>query len=389
MDLSRLPVIDNHMHIMTVNNTRRDMNFTISDYPIDEKHVHSMIAYKMFISRISKFFGMEGASAEEVIKERNRRYDEDPKGYIDAFMKDANIKALICDLDSPITAYWKGNYRTDKDAETFIELMEPEIKIGRIIRIEIVANLLLKEKLSFEDFLAKWRANMLAQAEKFDIIAVKSVIAYFTGLAVTCPDDAQAKKAYDSFMSDRNDRASEKTWRDYMLHKGLEFCLEFGYPLQIHTGYGDVPYADLRVVNPILLTDLFNEELSRKVTTVLLHGGYPYCREIGILASQFPQVYLDFSEFTPHAGYALETALPMIFETAPYTKVLYGTDGGGGPENVWLGVMYTKDVLGRFLDRLLEKDYITEADAIDLANAVLWRNATEVYPKLYKDGIPF
>jgi predicted TIM-barrel fold metal-dependent hydrolase len=84
----------------------------------------------------------------------------------------------------------------------------------------------------------------------------------------------------------------------------------------------------------------------------------------------------------PFAGYAVETALPQILETAPYTKVLYGTDGGYVPEIVWLGTVLTKEFLGRFLDGLIEKQYLSAPDALDLAHALLWRNATEVYPKL-------
>ena len=131
-----------------------------------------------------------------------------------------------------------------------------------------------------------------------------------------------------------------------------------------------------------ILIDFLNEELCRKVPIVLLHGGYPYCREIGILASQYPQVYLDFSEFIPNAGYAVESCFPMIMETAPYTKVLFGSDAGGVPETLWLAVAYAKKAVGNFLDQMIERKNLTEADALDFANAVFWRNATEVYTRL-------
>lgn len=382
MDLSFLPVIDNHMHIIPPRNLYRELNFAITAYPVDRKSMYSMISHKMFLSRLATYFGMKGASEEEVMAERNRRYDSDPTGYIRALMKDANIKGLICDLDSPISAYWKGNYRTDHDVEEFIGYMEPGIRIGRIIRIEIVANLLLEENLPFDAFLRRWRENMLLGAEKFDIIAIKSVIAYFTGLAVRNPSREEACAAYEAFLRDRSDSRNEKIWRDYMIHQGLELCHELSLPMQIHTGYGDAPYGDLRTLNPTLLIDFLKEDLCMKVPVVLLHGGYPYCREIGILASQFPQVYLDFSEFMPLAGYAAETAVPMILETAPYTKVLYGTDGGGVPETVWLGAVYSKEFLGDFLENLVRRDYLSEKDARDIADAIFWRNALEVYPKL-------
>lgn len=382
MDISKIPVIDNHIHIFPPYR-KHGICMAITSFPMDKKHTDSMISYKIMVSRLRKFFGMpENASDEEVMAERDRRYDADPEGYCMAFMKDANIKSLVCDLDSPILAYWRGNYRTEKDVDEFTDMMEPEVPIAKVIRIEVNANLLLDKMLSFEDFLDAWRERMLYGINKYKCVALKSVIAYFTGLAVKNPTKEEAKKAYEAFLNDRNDRENEKIWRDFMLHKGLELCHEFNLPLHIHTGFGDAPYADLRTVNPILLLDFLTEELSLKVPTVLLHGGYPYGREIGIMASQLPQLYLDFSELLPMSGYAAENIFNNIMESAPVTKVLFGTDGGGVPETVWLGAVYAKEIVGEFFTKLIEKGIYREEEAYEACEKIFYKNALELYPEI-------
>jgi len=383
MDLRSVPVIDNHIHTFPAKRLRDSIHFSITSFPMEEKHLRSAMPYHMLIAMLRKLFAMEGASDDEVMAERNRRFDADPRGYIHFLMRDAGIKALICDLDAPISAYWTGRYRTEESVEEFFETMEPEVAVGRVIRIEIACNLLLDRALGFDDFCSTFRTNMLAGIEKYRALALKSVIGYFTGLAVSHPSYEEAEAAYAAFLADRSDAAAEKIWRDYMLHEGLAICVEKNLPLHIHTGWGDTPYGDLRRMDPFDLYDFLKEETCRKVPVVLLHAGYPYVREIGILASQLPQVYLDISEMVPYAGYAADTALPMILETAPITKVLYGTDGGGLPEPIWMGAVYIKRVLEKILDGWVREGWLSEAQALEAAENILWRNAESLYPNLY------
>ena len=380
MSLHNIPVIDHHLHIFSSVRREEDMGFAITSYPTDPRHLRSMMPYRLMMRELKRLFQMKDASCQEVMAERNRRYDADSRNYIQNLMKDANIQALICDLDAPISAYWTGNYRTDEDAYEFFRLMEPEVQVGRVVRIEIACNKRLNDELPFSDFIRAFYEDMDREIRKFNALALKSVIGYFTGLLVTNPSKEEAQRAYDAFQKDRNNSKAEKTWRDYMLHEGVRICAEKNLPLHIHTGWGDTPYGDLRRLSPFLLYDFLKEDNSRKIPIVLLHAGYPYVRESGILVSQLPQVYVDFSEMLPYASYASEQALLELLETAPTTKVLYGTDGGGMPEPVWLGAHLARESLGEILDKWIQKQYVTKKEALEIAGQLLYKNALELYP---------
>jgi len=382
MDLSRIPVIDHHIHIFSSVRNTDDLGFSITSYPTPRKHLSSSMTYRIMISELRRFFHMEGATAQEVMAERNRRFDADPRGYIQSLLADANIRILICDLDAPISAYWTGNYRTDAEAYEFFDTIEPDVTVGRVVRIEIACNKRLKDNLPFDEFVKVFRSDLIGEMEKFHAIAIKSVIGYFTGLEVSNPTEEEARAAYEKFLANRKDSASEKIWRDYMLHRGADICAEKDVPLQIHTGWGDTPYGDLRRLSAFLLYDFLREEHVRKINVVLLHAGYPYSREAGILASQLPNVYVDLSEMIPYAGYAADTVLLELMEAAPTTKLIFGTDGGGTPEPVWLGAIYVKKALKLILEGWMAKGYITEAEAFEIAEDILYKNALGLYPSL-------
>lgn len=382
MNFSSIPVIDNHIHIFPSRRGEDDLGFAITSYPMEKQHIHSMMPYRMTIAALRRFFQMEGASAEAVMARRNRQFDANPREYIHSLLNNANIKGLICDLDAPISAYWTGNYRTEQEAQDFFEAIEPEIALGRVIRIEVACNKLLSQQLPFADFCADFSRSIDEGIKKYNALALKSVIGYFTGLSVSNPSAAQAQSAYERFLRDKNDGGAEKIWRDYMLHQGLRICREKEIPLHIHTGWGDTPYGDLRRLNPFFLYDFLREEEARSVPIVLLHAGYPYVRETAILASQLPQVYVDFSEMLPYGGHAAETALSMLLETAPLTKVIFGTDGGGVPEPIWFGALYARKILEELLGAWVKEAYFTEKEAYSAAEDILYRTTLRLHSGL-------
>ena len=360
------------------------MGYAITSYKMDRRHIESMMTYRMVTAELKRFFHMPEASADEIQQERYRRLRDMPREYIQSLLSDASIKILMCDLDAPVSAYWTGRYRLDEDVEKFFWIVEPEVDTARVIRIETACNRILDQNLLFEEFCDTFKTRMEEGIKKYNVVALKSIIAYHTGLEISNPSREKAKKAYEKFIKNRNDFGSEKTWRDFMVHEGLKICKEYQMPLQIHTGWGDTPYGDLRRLSPKLLYDFLREEETLKIPIVLLHAGYPYVREMGILSSHFPNLYFDFSEMTPYAGMALETALPMLLETAPTTKILYGTDGGGIPEPVWFGAVYSKKVLAKVLGNIVEQGYMTSSEAYQAAESIMYRNALSLYPGLRK-----
>lgn len=388
LDLSAIPVIDNHIHIFALKKQgcAFDNCFAITSFAQDSRHLRNTMVYRLLMNELRRFLELPGVPDDRVLAERDRLLAENPRGYIQSLLADAGLRCLVCDLDAPISAYWTGNYRTTQEAKDFLAAVRPEVGVGCVVRIENVCNRLLKDNLPFEDVLAAFARQLEEKAKRYGAVAIKSVIGYYTGLAVGKVTAAEAQGAYGRFLADRGDAAAEKTWRDFMLWQGRLVCLDLGLPLHIHTGWGDTPYCDLRRMNPVLLYDFLLDEAGRQVPTVLLHAGFPYSREIAILASHLPQVYVDLSEMLPYAGRAAESILPQLMDIAPFTKIIYGSDGGGIAEPVWFGAVYARRVLARTLENCIAEGHFDEEYALQVARWILCENTLAVHPKL--EGIP-
>jgi predicted TIM-barrel fold metal-dependent hydrolase len=152
----------------------------------------------------------------------------------------------------------------------------------------------------------------------------------------------------------------------------------------VHAMAGAGGYFSVSGANPLLLEPVFNDPRLRRTNFVLLHGGWPYVREIGALL-QKPNVYLDISAQTlmmsPHA---LAQWLREWLELNP-EKVLYATDGYpfsdglGWAESTWIANRNARQALGIALTGMETDGEISPARANELARMVLRGNAETLY----------
>ncbi|WP_291767135.1 amidohydrolase family protein, partial [Caldivirga sp. UBA161] len=124
-----------------------------------------------------------------------------------------------------------------------------------------------------------------------------------------------------------------KPLQDYLFRVMLDELEALGKPIQIHTGiqetaptYEDAPPNNaITNANPTQLINLFKEYPNVKF--ILFHAGYPYYHEAGVLAKQWPNVYLDLCwvhEINPRA-YA--NILSEWLEMVPNSKIMaFGGD---------------------------------------------------------------
>ena len=92
-----------------------------------------------------------------------------------------------------------------------------------------------------------------------------------------------------------------KPYRDYIVHKILQLAGRYSLLVQIHTGIQEGNTNLLSNSNPLLLNNPFLEY--NDVVFDIFHAGYPWFREVGVLAKMFPNVYVDmcwFHAISPH-----------------------------------------------------------------------------------------
>ena len=217
-----------------------------------------------------------------------------------------------------------------------------------------------------------------AVAEKFEV-------AYLRSFDFSDPSRAQAESAYDKWVQRGTPDAAEyKLLQDFLFRYIAMECGRLDLPVHLHAMAGAGSYFSISGVNPLLLEPLFNDPRLRKTNFVLLHGGWPYVREIGALL-QKPNVYLDISSqdliITPHTE---AKWLREWLEMEP-DKVLFGTDGYpysdemGWPEATWIANRDARQALGIALTGMLEDGEISRQRANDIARMVLRGNAETLY----------
>jgi predicted TIM-barrel fold metal-dependent hydrolase len=377
LDLNYFRVVDDHCHPFDPRRETQgfEQYWSLAINPLDPLDLKNTILYRLVMRELSKFLELKWPCPEaEVIEKRNTRYKENPKAYLDSLFRAANIETLILDIGYPAEEF--TGYSVDIDE--FSSLL-PISLARKIVRIEPIMFRLVKQELRFTEFTRAFNESLENDIKKHNAVALKTVIAYPTGLEVKKLEEAQIARSYYSYLVDKTDKQAEKALRDFLVLQTLEACIRHDIPLQLHTGVGDSPLIDLRLSNPLHLFNILKDDHFLKAKIVIVHAGYPYTAEAGFLANTYPNVYIDLSEMNPFSSIGLEPKLLELMEMTPLTKLMYGSDGYNIPELFWFSAIYFKKVLGRVLDKLIVDEVFDQEEATTVAKWILSENAKRIY----------
>jgi hypothetical protein len=382
LDTSKCPIVDAHCHPFLPEKESKPFEayLTLSDISQRKEDLESTMIYRQTIRELARVLRVD---RERAVEERQKRIKENASDYVQMLFDDAGIEALLVDSGYPFKEY----VGYEIDLGDFSEMVGREVH--EIFRIEAAVYGLLKGQLPFDEAVEDLRTR-IGESVKGGVISLKSIIAYRTGLAVRTWEEPFVRRSWDEMtrlvrggrnpgdvLSERNDR--NKAVYDNFLMVGIEEAVRLGVPIQIHTGMGDSPSMDLRLSNPALLYDLLQTPKARGAQLVLTHGGYPYIEEAGFLVNAYPNVHLDLSQTIPFVSVGLQQRLLNVLETAPTTKIMYGSDGFNIPEINWIAAIQTRKALKSALEELVKKGELEEDDALGIAEAFLSENARRLY----------
>ncbi|MGF9964179.1 amidohydrolase family protein [Bacillus rhizoplanae] len=320
---------------------------------------------QILIQRLAKYFSCE-PNLIDVVNNRNK-YAGDFRGYTRNLFQDAKITGVVTDFGYPMPMLSK---------DEFADLCGS--KIWEIHRIEPVMVHLCKECDRFEEFSERYRIDLRQALQKSDVIGLKSIIAYRSGLEISEMNEQMARDQYREFQT--NDRAEVKAFRDYCLHIAMEECTAADKVMHIHTGIGDGEVV-LPKASPSFLINMLRDKKYIDTKVHLVHGGYPWVEEAAFIVSILPNVYMDISLQNPFAGHGVQRILSQVFEFAPFDKVMYGSDAFTVPEMNWLGVHLFKECFEKVLNTWIDSDYMNVETAQWIGEMVLFRNFERVYKK--------
>ena len=217
-----------------------------------------------------------------------------------------------------------------------------------------------------------------ALAEKFEA-------GYLRSLEFDPVDRAAAARIYSRFAGKGvPPDDSYKQLQDYLFRYIASECGRLGMAVHLHTMGGEGSYYDIEGGNPLHLESVLNDPDFRKTNFVMLHGGWPFTREITALLAK-PNAYLDYSAqslILPPASLAV--TLRGWLEFVP-EKVMFGTDAYpysdemGWEESGWIAARRGRQALTLALEAMMKDGEISRNRALELARMVLRENARKLY----------
>lgn len=243
-----------------------------------------------------------------------------------------------------------------------------------VVRLEGVAESVAASGVEAGEYAGAFRSAARRAVRRPGVVAVKSVAAYRTGLALdpARPADNEVTEAARHWLT-RGGRLTDPVLVRHLLWTAVDL----GLPLQLHTGFGD---DDIRLhrADPALLTDWLH--LIRGTIPVLLLHCWPYQRQAAHLAAVFEEVYLDVGLALHHAGPSRSRAiLEEALEITPFRKLLYSSDAYGVAEFHHLGALCFRQGLAALLQERVDADELSLPDALRIAAWAGRDNARRLY----------
>ncbi len=212
------------------------------------------------------------------------------------------------------------------------------------------------------------------QAKACGAVGAKSMLAYHRTLEIGRPAQAEVELLYGR----ANLSAVEtKALQDFMAHAVAERAGVFGLPYQTHIGYGSWQSNITRQANPLLLNPLF--EAHRQTKFVLLHGGYPFIGEMGTLAKNHPNVYLEAGWLAYIAPAAYRRAMGEWLDSVPSNKILAFSADCLHLEQTYGALLLTRRLLAQTLAEKIAVEGWSQTLAQAVAVRLMSQNAAELY----------
>jgi len=206
-------------------------------------------------------------------------------------------------------------------------------------------------------------------------IAVKTQHAYNRTLRWEKRKDADAERALQAMLKsiDNVDEATRLCFGDWCLAQGAQLAGEYNLPVKIHTGY----YAgnDNMITDRIRAGHLCPLIIAHPDTRfVLMHIAYPYSDELIAMAKHFTNVWADLCWAWSISPAASTHFVQQFIHTAPANKLFAFGGDINWPTSAYAYSIQMRKYLTKALQAQVDDDELTEQQAIDFAQRVMFDN---------------
>eukprot|EP01029_Cantina_marsupialis_P026130 TRINITY_DN694_c0_g2_i1.p1 TRINITY_DN694_c0_g2~~TRINITY_DN694_c0_g2_i1.p1 ORF type:complete len:423 (-),score=8.27 TRINITY_DN694_c0_g2_i1:1026-2294(-) len=308
---------------------------------------------------------------EKVIPELQERYlDYRKKGFYAETLKRANIKTCIVNPPG----------RPFKETE-LPDLLNQDIDaLGMLwVDVERYNENICAEVKSLDD----WLEVINWWFEKYSQVAagVKIGMAYFRRLDFRKTAKDVAAPVFVKKMAGENlSEAEERKLQDFLFWYVVEKATQNGLAVKLHTGQQAMNnFMDLENVmfNPSDCASLCR--LSPETTFVFFHISYPHYEPMISLARHYSNAMIDMCWAWTLNPVASVDFLKKYIMSAPSNKLMVFGGDDLYVENLVGHAKIARHGISLALSELVEDRWMSEKDALEVANKIMWKNAKRMY----------
>ena len=165
--------------------------------------------------------------------------------------------------------------------------------------------------------------------------------------------------------------------QDYLVHLIIQEAERRRLPVQVHTGLHEGNENIVTHSKPTHLVNLFMEY--KDALFDVFHGGWPYSSELGALAKNFPNVYIDMCWMHVISGSRARSALSEWLDEVPASKIM----GFGGDyafiEGTYGHAIMAKENIARVLATKVDEKAFSLDEAKKYATWLLRENPMRLF----------
>ncbi|HUX97275.1 MAG TPA: amidohydrolase family protein [Bacteroidales bacterium] len=303
-----------------------------------------------------------------------RNYGE----WFDKVYRDTRFKTMLLDQ------YW-NHFNTDIDTRYFklvcnisncVLLVNEAAGNKKITSEKNLLKFMDQQEIStgsLDDYL-KLVDSVIEKFKNKGAVCLKNVLAYSRSVYFEDVDYVTATKIYNK--KEPLNREEQKKLQDFVFHHIIGQAIKLDLPIQIHTGYLAGNRSWLDNGQPMKLLNLFMKYPEARF--ILFHGGYPWTGDYVALGKQFSNVYLDLVWLPQISKTSAINTLHEMLDAMPYNKIMWGGDVliiDDAVGSLELG----KEVVATVLSERVERGWMTEEIAIEIAGRIFRDNAMEIF----------
>ena len=311
-------------------------------------------------------------------KELNKRIEAaNTPGLYRRILKDkARIELSMVDIE-----------KTDVDREFFVPVMcfDYFMEAQSKVQLEAISGNTGVPIRSLQDMVTALE-KAFDDAVNEGIVGIKSRLAYDRRIYYPRPTEAEAEAAFNKILGTYIGYARTKkvpSWEEielyqnYIMHQICRLAAEYKITFQIHTG---IQTGAGNIVTNAKPTDLLNLIMEYPdVKFDLFHGGYPYGRELGAMAKNFQNVYIDMVWTTIISPKLSREFLSEWIEIVPANKIIAFGGDYSYVEGAYAHAKMVREMVTETLAEKVISGYLTEEEANELAIKFLRTNPIELF----------